>query len=95
MKLLFVLALLQLQIIAGVQISSLQNQTITKIAFGSCSRLVKTYSCKKIRHDKDQPVWKGVEKFKPDFWVWLGDIVYADTMVFPFYWVFSSLWRNY
>ncbi len=38
------------------------------IAFGSCA------------HQWDpQPIWREVVKNDPDLWVWLGDIIYADT----------------
>jgi len=39
----------------------------------------------------DQPVWEGVLKFKPELWVWLGDIVYADTQYFPAHWKPTAL----
>lgn len=51
---------------------------VSKIAFGSCNM-----------HDKPQPVWDGIVAYKPDVWIWAGDVVYADTMVLPFYWIAS------
>lgn len=40
----------------------------TVIAFGSCNKL-----------DKPQNMWSDVAANNPNLWVWLGDIVYADT----------------
>lgn len=39
------------------------------IAFGSCNH----------QWDESQPIWKEVVKNDPDLWIWLGDIIYADT----------------
>ncbi len=44
------------------------NDTLTTVAFGSCN-LAK----------KPQRYFKSVLKNKPDLWIWLGDIVYANT----------------
>ena len=41
------------------------NDTITTIAFGSCNKPLNYF--------------KSVLKNKPDLWIWLGDIVYANT----------------
>jgi alkaline phosphatase D len=38
------------------------------LAFGSCNK-----------PDLPQPMWSWVRAQKPDAWMWLGDIVYADT----------------
>ncbi len=48
--------------------ATLQAQTSTTIAFGSCS-------------DEDDTVqlWREVIDKKPELWVWLGDNIYADT----------------
>jgi len=54
--------------------------TLSKIAFGSCNR-----------HDMEQSMWNTIAAFKPDIWVWLGDVVYADTQKYPAYWVPSPL----
>lgn len=40
----------------------------TIIAFGSCNKL-----------DKSQNIWGDVAANNPNLWVWLGDIIYADT----------------
>lgn len=47
------------------------SRVVTRIAFGSCNK-----------HDRDQSYWRRIRDRKPDLWVWLGDIVYADTPVF-------------
>ncbi len=38
------------------------------IAFGSCNKL-----------DKPQTMWNDIVANNPNIWVWLGDIIYADT----------------
>ena len=40
----------------------------TVIAFGSCNKL-----------DKPQNMWGDVAANNPNLWIWLGDIIYADT----------------
>ncbi|MEI6408319.1 MAG: alkaline phosphatase D family protein [Bacteroidota bacterium] len=40
----------------------------TVIAFGSCNKL-----------DKPQNIWGDVAANNPNLWIWLGDIIYADT----------------
>ncbi len=40
----------------------------TIIAFGSCNKL-----------DKPQTMWEHVSANNPNLWIWLGDIIYADT----------------
>jgi alkaline phosphatase D len=40
------------------------------IAFGSCNK-----------QDKPQEMWKAINANKPDAWIWLGDMVYADTYI--------------
>jgi len=42
--------------------------TLSRIAFGSCSRT-----------DLPQPLWDPIMASDPDLWVWLGDNIYADT----------------
>lgn len=44
------------------------TQTITRIAFGSCSS-----------PEVAQPIWSAVEDAAPDIWIWTGDVIYADT----------------
>eukprot|EP00743_Colponemidia_sp_Colp-15_P007648 GILK01008275.1.p1 GENE.GILK01008275.1~~GILK01008275.1.p1 ORF type:complete len:423 (-),score=39.30 GILK01008275.1:95-1363(-) len=56
------------------------SKTLTRIAYGSCNK-----------HDVENTLWDHIVDFQPDLWVWLGDVVYADTRVFPFVWVPSSL----
>ncbi|MCC6462399.1 MAG: alkaline phosphatase family protein [Saprospiraceae bacterium] len=43
-------------------------QGLAVIAFGSCNKL-----------DKPQTMWTDVAANNPNLWVWLGDIIYADT----------------
>jgi alkaline phosphatase D len=40
----------------------------TVIAFGSCNKL-----------NMPQAMWAGIASNNPDLWIWLGDIIYADT----------------
>lgn len=47
------------------QTSNLELQTI---AFGSCDR-----------QSEPQNFWAEITATKPDLWIWLGDIIYADT----------------
>jgi hypothetical protein len=63
------------------------EREITRIAFGSCNKQF-----------LDQPLWKHIERFNPDLWIWLGrfiaslcvhcsmvgDAVYHDKQLFPF-----------
>ncbi|MES2732547.1 MAG: alkaline phosphatase D family protein [Bacteroidota bacterium] len=42
--------------------------TITRIAFGSCSR-----------QDQEQPLWPVIVQNQPQLWIWLGDNIYGDT----------------
>lgn len=44
------------------------NKVLTTIAFGSCSR-----------QNLDQSYWEVIAARQPDLFIWLGDIVYADT----------------
>jgi phosphodiesterase/alkaline phosphatase D-like protein len=59
---------------------ALINISISKLAFGSCNR-----------HDLPQPLWKSIGKQRPDIFLWLGDVVYADSRVAPFVWRSSEL----
>jgi len=44
------------------------GEPLTRIAFGSCNM-----------HDAAQPLWDPIHAFQPQLWIWLGDVVYADT----------------
>ncbi len=44
------------------------SQTLQTLAFGSCNKV-----------NLSQKIWKSVSANQPDLWVWLGDIIYADT----------------
>jgi len=41
---------------------------LERIAFGSCNR-----------EYKPQPLWQAIRDCKPGVWIWLGDIVYANS----------------
>ncbi len=41
---------------------------VAKIAFGSCNKT-----------NQDQSYWQYIASVNPDLWIWLGDMVYADT----------------
>ena len=45
-----------------------REKSLTRIAFGSCNR-----------HDQEQPLWRSIVASRPGLWIWLGDIVYANT----------------
>ena len=42
-----------------------------RVAFGSCSQTSRV-----------QPLWPDISSRTPDLFLWLGDIVYADTPIF-------------
>jgi hypothetical protein len=44
------------------------SKTLQTIAFGSCNK-----------SDMPQDYWQNIGKTNPDLWIWLGDIIYADT----------------
>jgi alkaline phosphatase D len=44
------------------------SSPVSKVAFGSCSK-----------QDKPMPIWKPIAATKPELFLHLGDIVYADT----------------
>ncbi len=72
--LLFLLAACQSQQVALNQLPLLGQQTldpsttISTIAFGSCNDI-----------NKPQIIWPAILQQQADLWVWLGDIIYADT----------------
>lgn len=45
---------------------------VQTLAFGSCNRV-----------ELDQSYWSVIQAQKPDLWLWLGDIIYADTEDMP------------
>lgn len=49
--------------------SSQSTKSQLTIAFGSCNQ----------HWQESQPIWKQIIKNEPDLWIWLGDIIYADT----------------
>ncbi len=44
------------------------SKQLNTISFGSCND-----------EEKKQSIWPDIAQNKPDLWVWLGDIIYADT----------------
>jgi alkaline phosphatase D len=44
------------------------SKTLETIAFGSCNR-----------SNLSQKYWQTIDKTNPDLWIWLGDMIYADT----------------
>ncbi len=44
------------------------SDVLHKVALGSCNR-----------QDLPQPMWRKIQDEKPELFVWLGDIIYADT----------------
>eukprot|EP00736_Rhodelphis_marinus_P001034 Rmarinus@m.13617 len=73
---LFILSYLGAQVVA-LYPKNTENVTITRIAFGSCS---------KTTHQ--QKLWPFVMDYDPDLWIWLGDNVYADKKlsILPIFW---------
>ncbi|EDV26603.1 uncharacterized protein TRIADDRAFT_54771 [Trichoplax adhaerens] len=62
--------------VSGGQTSDYYNQSvISTVAFGSCSK-----------NSLPQTIWQSVIGQKPDLFVWLGDVVYADRRILPFVW---------
>jgi alkaline phosphatase D len=49
------------------------NTNISTIGFGACNR-----------HYKSQPLWPSILNDKPQMWIWLGDIIYADNSFLEF-----------
>lgn len=45
-----------------------KDEGVFRIAFGSCNK-----------HNRPNPLWQHIIQSKPDVWVWLGDVIYADT----------------
>jgi len=71
LKILFVLVvfclLLAPKIFAAVELPG-KNNTLTRIAFGSCAK-----------QWQYQTIWDAVLATKPDLWLFLGDNIYGDT----------------
>ncbi|MGB0840409.1 MAG: alkaline phosphatase D family protein [Chitinophagales bacterium] len=49
-------------------IAALANDTIQRIAFGSCNK-----------QSAPQPLWQEILAHRPDVWLWTGDNIYGDT----------------
>ena len=45
------------------------EEPVSRIGFGSC-----------YKPEKSSPLWRAVEDFNPQVWLWLGDNVYADVI---------------
>jgi len=58
----------------------LPTSPVRNLAFGSCNA-----------HNRDQRIWRSIVDAKPDLFVWLGDVVYADTPSFPLVWTATPL----
>ena len=58
---------LTLFVFASANIPAVQDD-VTVIAFGSCNKV-----------DKKQKFWPVILQSSPDLWLWLGDVIYADT----------------
>lgn len=54
------------------------TKNLSIISFGSCNKL-----------DKSQGMWDAVAANNPNLWIWLGDIIYADTSDM------RALWAHY
>lgn len=63
--LLMLSALLAVPVAAEAQL----QQTISRIAFGSCAR-----------QDRPQPVWDAINETQPELFLFIGDNIYADTL---------------
>ena len=46
-----------------------KDDALTRLAFGSCAD-----------EEKDQPIWKSIEEFRPSMFLFLGDNVYGDKV---------------
>lgn len=44
------------------------QDSISRIAFGSCNR-----------QTAPQPLWKSIQADRPEVWIWMGDNIYGDT----------------
>ena len=65
----FLLALSSHLTVAGPLVErEFDQRPVTRIAFGSCAN-----------HEKPQPIWKAIDRWRPDVFVFLGDNVYGDT----------------
>ena len=62
------LGLSLLLLLPALLVAADPGKPLTKIAFGSCSK-----------QDKPLPIFKSITNLKPDIFLHLGDIVYADT----------------
>lgn len=54
--------------ISFIPLSTVENQIVNRIAFGSCNK-----------QNGNQQMWQYIIQNNPDLWIWLGDNIYADT----------------
>ena len=52
----------------------LQRAHTLNLAFGSCAGMFGAST---------PEIWYSIKKLNPDAFIWLGDAIYADVMVFP------------
>eukprot|EP00357_Protocruzia_adherens_P023001 CAMPEP_0115046480 /NCGR_PEP_ID=MMETSP0216-20121206/48771_1 /TAXON_ID=223996 /ORGANISM="Protocruzia adherens, Strain Boccale" /LENGTH=402 /DNA_ID=CAMNT_0002429563 /DNA_START=141 /DNA_END=1346 /DNA_ORIENTATION=+ len=57
-----------------------ESITLEKLSFGSCAGLF----------NKKANIFEDVAKENAQVWLWLGDVAYVDTFIFPNFWVNSS-----
>lgn len=55
-------------LLIGLSCRNIEAQKELVIAFGSCNH-----------QWEEQPIWDKIDAQHPDIWIWLGDIIYADT----------------
>ncbi|WP_338874131.1 alkaline phosphatase D family protein [Spirosoma sp. SC4-14] len=73
MKKIITLSLIGCALLAGCRspkttADASRHQSVSTIAFGSCSR-----------QSLPQPLWDDIVAQKPDVWIWLGDNIYGDS----------------
>ena len=65
-----------------------ETKLITKLAFGSCSNQFQK---------KNPSLFYSISEWKPDLFIWIGDIIYADRHTFPSFRYYEqnlTSWRN-
>ena len=67
-RLFFLIALLEPTFADEKLIESVENDPITRIAFGSC-----------LKNPQEGLIMERIVEYKPDVFIWLGDNIYVDT----------------